>query len=64
LAPSIDNDEDENMIKTLTFGAFTVAQGLSGSLLVGGAIALVEPAIKYPRLFLPRKTPGKDAAPA
>lgn len=52
------------MIKTLTFGAFTVAQGLSGSLLVGGAIALVEPAIKYPRLFLPRKTPGKDAAAA
>ncbi len=26
------------MIKTLTFGAFTVAQVLSGSLLVGGAM--------------------------
>jgi len=39
------------MTKTLTFGvvrltvAFTVAWVLSGSLLVGGAIALVEPAI-------------------
>ena len=42
---------DNPMSKTLTFAivhftvAFTVAYLISGSLLVGGAIALVEPAI-------------------
>lgn len=45
------NTEDSAMTKTLTFAmvhfsvAFTVAYILSGSWLVGGAIALVEPAI-------------------
>lgn len=45
------------MIKTLTFGAlhvtvaFTVAYLLSGSLMVGGAIALVEPAINTVAYF-------------
>jgi uncharacterized membrane protein len=43
--------EDDAMTKTFTFAvlhfsvAFTVAYVLSGSWLVGGAIALVEPAI-------------------
>jgi uncharacterized membrane protein len=49
------------MIKTLTFGAvhmtvaFTVAYVLSGSLLVGGAIALVEPAINTVAYFFHEK---------
>jgi uncharacterized membrane protein len=49
------------MIKTLTFGAvhmtvaFTVAYLLSGSLLVGGAIALVEPAINTVAYFFHEK---------
>ncbi len=43
------------MIKTLTFGAFTVAQGLSGSLLVGGAIALVGTAIHTLAYFFHEK---------
>ena len=49
------------MIKTLTFGAvhmtvaFTVAYALSGSLLVGGAIALVEPAINTVAYFFHEK---------
>lgn len=49
------------MTKTLTFGAvhmtvaFTVAYLLSGSLLVGGAIALVEPAINTVAYFFHEK---------
>lgn len=49
------------MIKTLTFGvvhftvAFTVAYLLSGSLVVGGAIALVEPAINTVSYFFHEK---------
>ena len=49
------------MIKTLTFGAvhitvaFSVAYVLSGSLLVGGAIALVEPAINTVAYFFHEK---------
>lgn len=49
------------MVKTLTFGAvhmtvaFTVAYLLSGSLLVGGAIALVEPAINTLAYFFHEK---------
>ncbi len=49
------------MTKTLTFGAvhmtvaFTVAYVLSGSLLVGGAIALVEPAINTVAYFFHEK---------
>lgn len=49
------------MIKTLTFGAvhmtvaFTVAYLLSGSLLLGGAIALVEPAINTVAYFFHEK---------
>ncbi len=49
------------MTKTLTFGAlhmtvaFTVAYLLSGSLLVGGAIALVEPAINTLAYFFHEK---------
>jgi uncharacterized membrane protein len=49
------------MIKTLTFGAvhmtvaFTVAYLLSGSLLIGGAIALVEPAINTVAYFFHEK---------
>ena len=49
------------MIKTLTFGAvhmtvaFTVAYVLSGSLLVGSAIALVEPAINTVAYFFHEK---------
>jgi len=49
------------MTKTLTFGAvhmtvaFTVAYMLSGSLLVGGAIALVEPAINTVAYFFHEK---------
>ena len=45
------------MTKTLTFAAvhftvaFTVAYALSGSFLVGGAIALVEPAINTVAYF-------------
>lgn len=45
------------MTKTLTFGAvhmtvaFTVAWALSGSVLVGGAIALVEPMINTVAYF-------------
>ena len=50
------------MIKTLSFGAvhmtvaFTVAYVLSGSVLVGGAIALVEPAINTVAYFFHEKT--------
>lgn len=46
------------MIKTITFAilhfsiAFTVAYALTGSLLVGGAIALVEPAINTVGFYL------------
>lgn len=49
------------MTKTLTFAAvhmtvaFTVAYVLSGSLLVGGAIALVEPAINTVAYFFHEK---------
>lgn len=49
------------MTKTLTFAAvhmtvaFTVAYVLSGSLLVGGAIALVEPAINTLAYFFHEK---------
>jgi uncharacterized membrane protein len=49
------------MTKTLTFGAvhmmvaFTVAYLLSGSVLVGGAIALVEPAINTVAYFFHEK---------
>ena len=49
------------MIKTITFGAvhmtvaFTVAYLLSGSLMVGGAIALVEPAINTVAYFFHEK---------
>ena len=49
------------MTKTLTFAAvhmtvaFTVAYVLSGSLLIGGAIALVEPAINTLAYFFHEK---------
>lgn len=49
------------MTKTITFGAvhvtvaFTVAYLLSGSMLVGGAIALVEPAINTVAYFFHEK---------
>jgi uncharacterized membrane protein len=49
------------MVKTLTFGAlhmtvaFSVAYLLSGSLVVGGAIALVEPAINTVAYFFHEK---------
>ena len=49
------------MIKTLTFAivhftvAFTVAYALSGSILIGGAIALVEPVINTLAYFFHEK---------
>ena len=49
------------MTKTLTFGAvhftvaFTVAWALSGSVLVGGAIALVEPLLNTVAYFFHEK---------
>lgn len=49
------------MIKTLTFAvvhftvAFTVAYVLSGSLVIGGAIALVEPLINTMAYFFHEK---------
>ena len=49
------------MIKTLTFAlvhvtvAFTVAYALSGSLVIGGAIALVEPVINTIAYFFHEK---------
>jgi uncharacterized membrane protein len=49
------------MIKTLTFAlvhftvAFTVAYALSGSLVIGGAIALVEPIINTIAYFFHEK---------
>lgn len=48
-------------IKTLTFAvmhfavAFTVAYAMTGSLLVGGAIAIVEPAINTVAFFFHEK---------
>ncbi len=45
------------MIKTLTFALvhFTVAYALSGSLVIGGAIALVEPVINTIAYFFHEK---------
>jgi uncharacterized membrane protein len=43
--------EDETMIKTLTFAilhfsvAFTITYLLTGSIIIGGTVALVEPAV-------------------
>jgi uncharacterized membrane protein len=53
--------EDIAMTKTLTFAvvhftvAFTVGWALSGSVLIGGAIALVEPAINTVAYFFHEK---------
>jgi uncharacterized membrane protein len=68
------------MTKTISFGlmhltvAFGVAYALTGSLVVGGAIALVEPAINtvayffherlWERLRARRGEPTRDVAPA
>ena len=56
------------MIKTLTFAlvhftvAFTVAYALSGSLVIGGAIALVEPVINTIAYFLHEKIGERSRA--
>ncbi|BCU07458.1 DUF2061 domain-containing protein [Allochromatium tepidum] len=50
------------MIKTLTFGvvhmtvAFTVAYLMTGSVVIGGALALVEPAVNTVAYFFHEKT--------
>ena len=50
------------MTKTLTFGvvhmtvAFTVAYLMTGSVVIGGALALVEPAVNTVAYFIHEKT--------
>jgi uncharacterized membrane protein len=63
--------EDGPMKKTVSFAivhfcvAFSVAYALSGSFLVGGAIALVEPAINTMAYHIHEKVWGwSDKAPA